>query len=127
MLNTPRSADRKRFGRSATANDPLSLPGVSACSKDGRRFREIAEALVADYGDVDPFIVRELAGLKLMLERQHEEILRGDRQSLEDLVRLSNVVERKEKALRLRVRQRPAPKLDALRDRLDVIRPGAPT
>src|SRR5450631_2875593 len=110
MSEAPNVVGRSRHGSSPTANAPFTLLGVDGRSPDGRRFREIAEALVAEYGGVDPFIVRELAGLKLMLERQHEEILRGDRQSLEDLVRLSNVVERKEKALRLRARQKPAPR-----------------
>ena len=112
---------RSRHGSSPTANSPFTLPGVDGRSPDGRRFRELAEALVAEYGSVDVFAIRELSGLKLMLERQHEEILRGDRQSLEDLVRLSNVVERKEKALRLRARQKPAPRpLASLRDHLSV-------
>jgi len=54
-------------------------------------------------GDIKAF----LAGLSNTLEKEQGAIVNGDQLSLEDLVRLINTIERKERALRASRRQAP--------------------
>jgi hypothetical protein len=87
--------------RSRFTNDPSFLPGVDRRTRDGRRYQDIVLAVVAEFGPANPVALRELAALRFTLEREQGAIVSGgDQRSLEDLIRLTNTVERKERALR---------------------------
>jgi hypothetical protein len=90
--------------RSALTNDPRRLPGISMKSQHGRRFRDIVEALLAEYGDVDSARLREVATLRLTLEMAQGAAISGDAAAADNIVRLSHLIERKEKVLRARRR-----------------------
>jgi general stress protein YciG len=88
--------------RSAFSNDPCKLPGVSMRSAAGRRYRDITLSLIAEYGGSDTVRLRELAGLKYSLEQVQGRAVAGDPSAVDDLVRLSNLVARRENELRHR-------------------------
>lgn len=88
--------------RSAYSNDPCKLPGVNMRSAAGRRYRDIALSLIAEYGVADTVRLRELAGLKFSLEQVQALVVRGDAPARVDLVRLSNLIARRENELRHR-------------------------
>jgi hypothetical protein len=90
--------------RSILTNDPRRLPGVDMRSEHGRRFRDIVEALVAEFGPVaDTVRLRELAGLKFSLEHVQARAVMGDASACADLVRMSNLIIRREQELRTRI------------------------
>ncbi len=89
-------------------HDPFKIAGVDMRSEHGRRFRDLAAKVIAEYGDIDPVKVRELAGLKLSIEITQAALIGGDRRAGNDLVRLLNhVVSRAERALREAKRAQP--------------------
>ncbi len=105
--------------RSRFTNDPSFLPGVDRRTRDGRRYQDIVLAVVAEFGPANPVALRELAALRFTLEREQGAIVSGGHQrSLEDLVRLTNTVERKERALRTAKRMASAKPPQALHARL---------
>jgi hypothetical protein len=85
-----------------------SLAGVDGRSERGRRWRDILEALIAEYGTADPERLREVAALRLSLEATQVAVVNGDVLRSEDLVRLANLISRREKELRAKRRQTPA-------------------
>lgn len=101
MLDTSGAVSRPAKLRSKLTNDPTRLPGVDRRSSGGRRYLDIAEAVAAQFPDASTVALRELASLRFTLEREQGAIVASDSRSLEDLVRLTNAVERKERALRL--------------------------
>jgi hypothetical protein len=101
MLDTAVADNRPAKLQSKFTNDPSFLPGVDRRTRDGRRYQDIVLAVVAEFGPANPVALRELAALRFTLEREQGAIVSGgDQRSLEDLVRLTNTVERKERALR---------------------------
>jgi len=66
----------------------------------GRRYRDIVDALIAEFGSLNPVGLRELAGLKFTLEQTQAAVVAGDGKAREDLVRLSNLVARREAVMR---------------------------
>lgn len=89
--------------RSFLTNDPRRLPGVSMRSSHGRRFRDIVEALLVEFGPhADTARLRELASLKFTLEMTQSLVVGGDQAACDDLVRLSNLIARRESELRHR-------------------------
>ncbi len=105
MFDASAAVSRPAKLRSRLTNDPTLLPGVDRRSSGGRRFLDIAEAVAAEFPDASTVALRELAALRFTLEREQGAIVASDSRSLEDLVRLTNVVERKERALRLAQRR----------------------
>ena len=120
MLDNAAAGNRSAMLRSKLTNDPTLLPGVDRRSASGRRYVDIVAAVAAEFGPGNnPVALRELAALRFTLEREQGAIVSGDQRSLEDLVRLTNAIERKERALRLaKRRQSPASAPAGLRDRL---------
>ena len=88
---------------------PFKIAGIDMRSEHGRRFRDLAARVIAEYGDIDPVKVRELAGLKLSIEITQAALIGGDRRARNDLVRLLNHVSRAERALREGKRAQPDP------------------
>jgi len=82
----------------------LSPRGVDGRSERGRRWRDIIDSLIAAYGAAEPDKLRELATLKLSLEATQAAVINGDVLRSEDLVRLANLISRREKELRAKQR-----------------------
>ncbi len=69
-------------------------------SAGGRRYRDLVDQLVSQFGDANLEAVRELAGLRFSLEQCQASAVNGDAHAREDLVRLFNLIGRREKVLR---------------------------
>jgi hypothetical protein len=82
--------------RSGLTNNPYRLDGVDMRTERGRRYRDIVDALMAEFGSSNPVGLRELAGLKFTLEQTQAAVVAGDERAREDLVRISNLVARRE-------------------------------
>lgn len=104
MLSAAATGVGLKKRRSALTNDPRRLPGISMKSQPGRRFRDIVEALIVEFGDVDTARLREVATLRLTLEMAQSAAISGDAAAADNIVRLSHLIERKEKVLRARRR-----------------------
>jgi hypothetical protein len=91
---TSRTRDRPLVG------DPRRLDGVDMRTKAGLRYREIVEALVAEFGSANKIALRELAGHRYSLEQVQALIVAGDVRAHNDAVRLANLIARKEREMR---------------------------
>jgi len=82
----------------------------------GRRFSDIYDGLAVEFSGADPERIREITVLKFELEKAQA----AGSLSLEDLVRMSHLIERREKALRLAQQRQHAAAASApsLRDHL---------
>jgi hypothetical protein len=83
-------------------SDPRRLVGVDMRSLGGRRYRAIVEHLAAEFGTANAIALRELAGLRYTLEQTQAAIVSGDTRARTDLVRISNLIARRERELRER-------------------------
>ena len=107
------------MGRSRITNKVRSSPlGVDGRSERGRRWRDLLDGLIAAYGPAEPDKLRELAALKLSLEATQAAVVCGDVLRSEDLVRLGNLISRRERELQRAARQREAAQPEGLRSRL---------
>jgi hypothetical protein len=87
--------------RNGATNNPRRIAGVDGRTSNARRFADILTQLSVEYLDVDPVALREIAGLKLTAEICQAAAIDGsDRQARSDLVRVSNLIARREKELR---------------------------
>jgi hypothetical protein len=109
--------------RSLLTNDPRRLAGVSMKSAAGRRYRDIVELLIVEFGTGDLVRVRELAGLKYSQEQVQALVVGGEQRAVEDLVRLSNLIARRENELRTRKAAAVKPDTRPLHQRLADLRP----
>jgi hypothetical protein len=75
------------------------LIGVDMRSREGRRFREILKAAVAEFGEGDPIRVAEIARLRLIVEKTQTDLLAGKAKP-DDLVRVSRLTTQRERGLR---------------------------
>lgn len=100
VLDMTTAAARPKKLRSGLTNNPYRLDGVDMRTERGRRYRDIVDALIAEFGASNPVGLRELAGLKFTLEQTQASVVAGDDRAREDLVRISNLVARREAALR---------------------------
>src|SRR5271154_63231 len=99
VLDMATTKARPRKLRSGLTNNPHRLDGVDMRTQRGRRYRDIVDALIAEFGMANPVGLRELAGLKFSLEQVQGEVVKGSARAREDLVRLSNLVARREQAM----------------------------
>jgi len=100
VLDNTTLAARPRSQRSGLTNNPYRLDGIDMRTPRGRRYRDIVDALIAEFGSLNPVGLRELAGLKFTLEQTQAAVVAGDGKAREDLVRLSNLVARREAVMR---------------------------
>jgi hypothetical protein len=100
MLDIAIAEARPKKLRSGLTNNPYRLDGVDMRTERGRRYRDIVDALIAEFGSSNPVGLRELAGLKFTLEQTQAAVVAGDDRAREDLVRISNLVARRETAMR---------------------------
>src|SRR5580658_2449638 len=91
---------RPKKVRSGLTNNPHKLDGVDMRTQRGRRYRDIVDALITEFGPANPVGLRELAGLKFTLEQTQAAVVAGDPRAREDLVRISNLVARREREMR---------------------------
>jgi hypothetical protein len=109
MFDGASTGERSPSMRAKLTNNFRKSPaGVDGRSERGRRWRDVLEGLVATYGPGEPDKLRELAAMKLSLEATQAAVVRGDVLRAEDLVRLANVISRREKELGAKQRQRQA-------------------
>jgi hypothetical protein len=103
-MHTAAGADTTtRKLRSVLTNDPRRLAGISMHTPEGRRFKDIVDAILVEFGDdADVTRVRELASLKFSHEMIQAQVIAGDLAKTDDLVRLSNLIARMERDLRRR-------------------------
>src|SRR5271166_1347942 len=98
MLDGVMSVERSPRVRSKVTNNlRKSLAGVDGRSERGRRWRDLLEGLIAEYGTADPEKLREVAALRLSLEATQAAVVNGDILRSEDLVRLANLISRRAK------------------------------
>jgi hypothetical protein len=100
--------------RSIMTNDPRRLDGIDMRTSAGRRYRDIVDALAIEFGvAVNPVALRELAGLRYTLEQTQAAVVAGDARAPSDLVRVSNLIARRERELRessvVAAAKKPAP------------------
>ncbi len=97
-------ASRPSKLRSALTNDPRRLAvDIDMRSVEGRRFADIFDALRIEFGpSADPGRLREIAVLKFELEKAQA----SGACALEDIVRVHNLIVRKERELRLAEQKR---------------------
>jgi len=76
------------------------LDGVDGRSAEGKRYRDLLDSLISEFGSHDPIRLRELAGLKYTQELTQAAAIKGDERAREDLVRLANLISRRESSLR---------------------------
>lgn len=106
-------------GRSRFTNNIRRTPdGVHGKSARGRRYLDVLDGLILEFGLGDADRLRELATLRLSLEATQAAVVAGDILRSEDLVRLANLISRREKELRARRRQASAQPPAGLRDKL---------
>lgn len=111
-------ASRPRTLRSAITNNPFVLAGIDGRSAAGRRYRDIIEGILAEYGSADLDRVRELAALMMTREAAQAQAVAGDATASENLVRVTNLISRREAELRARARQRDVEPPVGMRSRL---------
>ncbi len=100
MLDAVAITVRSPKARARVTNNLRALHGVDGRSARGKRYRDLLDSLIVEFGTDSPVRLRELAGLMFTREMMQAAVVNGDIAACEDLVRLSNVIERKEKALR---------------------------
>jgi hypothetical protein len=84
----------------------------------GLRYRDLVEDIIAKFGAVSPVELRELAGLQYALEQTQADVVLGDARARDDLVRISNLVARRENELRAAMRASPPTKPATLEQHL---------
>jgi hypothetical protein len=89
-----RARDRPLVG------DPRRLDGIDMRTRAGQRYRQVVEALVAEFGSADKIALREPAGLRYTLEQTQAAVVAGDARERSGLVRVSNLIARRERELR---------------------------
>jgi hypothetical protein len=94
---------RRPASRAHTTNDPRRLaPDVDKRTHAGRMFADFYESVERDFPGADPAKVRDVALLKYEMERART----AGTLTLEDIVRVSHLIDRREQVLRLALRQR---------------------
>jgi hypothetical protein len=101
-----------------TNNVRESLVGVDGRSERARRYRDLLEGLIVEFGPGEPDKLRALAAMKLSLEATQAAVINGDVLRSEDLVRLANVIAKRERELRAKQRQREVEQPPGLREKL---------
>ena len=70
-------------------------------SAAGRRFRDLVDAVIAEFGNANPEAIRELAGLRFTRDQVQGDVVTGAKpRAVEDLVRIGRLITRLELSLR---------------------------
>lgn len=100
MLGSAAISVRSRKAHARLTNNLRELHGVDGRSAEGKRYRDLLDSLIVEFGAHDPIRLRELAGLKYTQELTQAAAIKGDMAACENLVRLANLISRREGALR---------------------------
>jgi hypothetical protein len=100
MLGSAAISVRSRKAHARLTNNLRELHGVDGRSAEGKRYRDLLDSLIMEFGAHDPIRLRELAGLKYTQELTQAAAIKGDSTACENLVRLCNLVSRRERELR---------------------------
>lgn len=104
---TPQPKKKRRFGR---PDVPRPLAGLDMRSQEAKVFLARLDEVTTEFPFGDPARLREIAGLRVALEQTQLEVLRGNARAREDLVRISNLISRREGELCTRqATKAPAP------------------
>jgi hypothetical protein len=79
------------------------LDGVDMRTQRGRRYRDIVDAVIGEFGAAGDGAIRELAGLRFTQEELQASIVNGTASNARghaDLVRLSTLIARRENEMR---------------------------
>jgi hypothetical protein len=77
------------------------MPNVDMRSAAGRRFRDIVDSVIAEFGNSNPEAIRELAGLRFTREQVQGDVVTGAKpRAAEELVRIGRLITRLEGAMR---------------------------
>lgn len=121
MTESDQKAPRKkkrRFGRPTLALrlSNLALPGLDLRSQEGKRYAAVVAELVAEYGNTDLTRLKELAALRISLEKVQVEAMLGSVKAREDVVRFANLLTRRETELLARAKPKSADSTPSLAD-----------
>jgi hypothetical protein len=100
MASSSRVTPRSPRQRSRLANTPFSVPNIDGRSAAGRRWRDLAEAVIDEFGSESVNAVRDVTGLRFAVEQAQLAVVGGDTRAREDLVRLNRILDRKEARMR---------------------------
>jgi hypothetical protein len=109
---------RRQIGRGRIANEPRRLaPDVDMRSPAGKRFAYLFDLVANDFPGANPIRVRDIAFLKFELEKAQA----AGNCSLEDVVRVNNLISRRERDLRATLKRKAetAPERQSLKQQLD--------
>jgi hypothetical protein len=124
---SPQPKKKRRFGR---PDVPRPLAGLDMRSQEAKLFLARLKEVSAEFPDGEPSRLREIAGLRVALEQTQVEVLKGNVRAREDLVRISNLIARREGELQTRRSAVTAPRsaLDSIlaRHRADEAKGRAP-
>lgn len=81
-------------------SDPRRLDGIDMRTSAARRDHDLVDQLAAEFGPANEIALRELAGLRFTLEQTQAAIVAGDTRARNDLVRISNLIARRDRELR---------------------------
>ena len=96
----PRQKYKKpRFGR---PDVPRPLAGLDMRSQAAKVFVARLNEVKAEYPDGEPSRLRELAGLRVASEQVSLEVLKGNGKARDDMVRIANLIARRESELQAR-------------------------
>jgi hypothetical protein len=90
--------------RSAITNNIYRLPkAIDGRSAAARRWRDLAAAVVQEFGDKNAEAARDITGIRYAVEQAQHAVVAGEPRGKEDLVRLHRILARKEAVLRQQV------------------------
>jgi hypothetical protein len=109
---TPQPKKKRRFGR---PDVPRPLAGLDMRSQEAKVFLARLDEVTREFPYGEPSRLREIAGLRVALEQTQVEVLKGNARAREDLVRISNLIARREGEMQTRraVAAPPTPGLSA--------------
>ena len=117
MFSSAAISVRSAKAHARVTNNLRELDGIDGRSADGKRYRDLIDLAIGEFGTDDPLRLRELAALRFSLEKTQAAVIAGHVSATEDLVRLANLISRREKELRAK-RPKPGRPPATLKDRL---------
>ena len=82
----------------------LILSGLDMRSSRGRRYKATVAAVIAEFGLIHPRLLRELAGMRFILDEAQGAAISGDIHAREDWLKISDLVARREAQMRETIR-----------------------
>jgi hypothetical protein len=99
----PSQQRKSSAARHGKTGNPYAMPGVDFRTPRGRRYRDLVDAVLAEFPHASADAVRELAGLRFSFEELQAQIISGAdsrERAHGDAVRCANLIGRRENDLR---------------------------